>query len=317
MCVKVTLKKFEESEYCLKELKILIAGLANAGKTSILRVLDDKLEKIPLLKPTQGVEQNKYKVLGLNIIAWDLGGQVPYRQKYLNEYKTYFSDAVVLYYVIDVQDESLFKESVKYLKDILDSFAKMEMQDVYVVMLLHKYDTHIQIPSMVAKVSALKETITKLLLKIPSLFFETSIYDPYTIFQAMSDGILHQMSGRDVLHQKLKELAAEFNAQATIMITNKGYVYGAWHSKDVQITELGVFFRSMFGAVRLFLEEEKESKQLAVSEQSTGVLIALKYKDQVVVCGLMVPKSADISNYKVTLAKKQKELSQMLNFLSV
>ncbi len=301
----------------MKELKILIAGLANAGKTSILRVLDNNLEKIPTLKPTQGVEQNKYKVLGLNIIAWDLGGQVPYRQKYLKEYKTYFSDAVVLYYVVDVQDEAGFKESAKYFKDILDSFAKMEMQDVNVVVLFHKYDTHIQIPSMTAKVSKLKEDFTKLLAKTPSLFFETSIYDAYSIFQAISDGILHQMSGRDVLHQKLKDLAEEFDAQATLMITNQGYVYGAWHSKDAQITELGVFFRVIFGAVRAFGSAENDCKQVEVSEHTTAVVTPINYKDDVVLCGLMVSKQADIPSIKAGWLKKREELGQILNLLAM
>ncbi len=125
------------------------------------------------------------------------------------------------------------------------------------------------------------------------------------------------MSGRDVLHQKLREVAEEFNASANLMITNKGYVYGAWHSKDVQLTELEKFLRSLYGAVRAFMAEEMESKQIEVSEDSTAVVIAIAYKEQVVLCGLMVSKNADIPGIKDRLQKKREELGQILNLLAL
>ncbi len=299
----------------LKELKILIAGLSNAGKTSILRVLDNNLEKIPLLKPTQGVEHNKYKVLGLDVIAWDLGGQVSYREKYLKEYRSYFSDAVVLFYVIDIQDDQVFNESTKYLKDIVEAFTKMAMKDVYIIVLLHKYDAHIMIPTLLAKISTLKEKITKLLPKIASTFYETSIYEPYSIFQAISDGILHQISGRELLHQKIKEIAESYNSLAALLISNKGYVYGAWHSKDVQVTELAKFNKTTFDSARLFLEEEEQCKHLAGSDQFDVAVIVFNYKEQIALFSLMVPKGADIQLIKKGLQKRRAEFPQILNLI--
>ncbi len=298
----------------MKELKIIFAGLANAGKTSILRVLDDDFQKISELAPTPGVEYNNYKVLGLNVIAWDLGGQISYREKYLQDYKNYFSKTVVLFYVIDIQDEKTFEESVKYLKDIVDIFPKTDLKDVYVVVLLHKFEIHVQRPEIRTQISDLKEKITTVLSKIPSVFYETTIYEPYSIFHAISDGILHQMSGREVLHQKIKELAEELGSPAATLSSNKGYVYGIWYSNTVKILELAKFYRSTFNLKGLFLNEE-EYRQLASSENFGMLVIVFKHKAEPILFSLMVPKSADPESLRTALPKTSNELQKVLNLL--
>ncbi len=298
----------------MKELKMVVAGLANAGKTSILRVLDDDFEKISELAPTQGVEYNNYKVLGLNVTAWDLGGQISYREKYMQDYQNYFSNAVVLFYVIDIQAEALFEESVKFLKDIVDIFPKVELKDVYIVILLHKFDLHVQKPEVRIKVSGLKEKITTVLSKIPSVFYYTTIYEPYSIFHAISDGILHQMSGRAMLHQKIKELAEELGSPAAMLSSNKGYPYGIWYSDKVQILELAKFYRSNFNSKWLFLKEE-ECRQLACSENFGTLIITFKYKAQPVLFSLMVPNGADLEAIRLALPKQINELQKVLNLL--
>ncbi len=298
----------------MKELKIVMAGLQNAGKTSILRVLDSNLEQIPLLAPTQGVEYNEYKVLGLNVTAWDLGGQIVYREKYLKEFKTYFSQTVVLFYVIDIQDAVLFKESIKYLKDIVDIFQKIALKDVYIVILMHKFDLHVQKPEMQLKISDLKETITKLLSKVPSIFYETSIFEPYSIFQAISDGILHQIDGHELLHQKIKELAEELGALAAMLSTNQGYLYGVWYSDTAKIIDLAKFFRSNFYSTALFLREE-ECRQLVSSDHFNSLELVFTYKAQPVIFSIMMPKGADLESTRIAVNKKRDELQKVLSLL--
>lgn len=299
----------------MKEPKIVVAGLANAGKTSILRVLDNNIEQIPLLTPTQGVEYNNYKVLGLNVIAWDLGGQISYREKYLRDYQKYFSDTVVLYYVIDIQDEASYKESLKYLKDILDIFPKIDLKDIYIVILLHKFETHVQKAEMRSKESDLKEKISKLLTKFPAKFYDTTIYEPFSIFQAISDGILHQIPGHDSLHQKLNEVGEELQSPAVMIMTNKGYLYGAWHSNDVHVLDLAKFYSSNFNSAGLFLKEEEECRQLAGNEHFSSLVLIFMYKAELVLFSLMIPKGANIESKKAILQKKRGELQQFLTLL--
>ncbi len=300
----------------MKDLKIVVAGLANAGKTSILRVLDNDIEQIPLLAPTQGVEYNNYKIFGLSVTVWDLGGQIAYREKYLQDYKNYFSNTVVLFYVIDIQDEVSYEQSVKYLKDIVDVFSKIELNDVYISILLHKVDIHIRKPEILTKISNLKDKITKLLSKIPSVFYETTIYEPYSIYHAMSDGILHQITDRNLLHQKIKELAEELRSPAAMLSTNKGYLYGVWYSDKAQILDLARFYRSNFNSTGFLLEEE-ECRQLAGSENFCSLVLTFKLKTQLVYFSVFIPKRVDLESTRTALQKKRDELQKVLSLLKI
>ena len=73
--------------------KLLMIGLDNGGKTSILAVLEDKFSIIKDLMPTRGVQREKLDFFGYPIISWDLGGQVQYREKmYFTKPEIYFGE---------------------------------------------------------------------------------------------------------------------------------------------------------------------------------------------------------------------------------
>lgn len=56
------------------EARILMLGLDNAGKTSILRKLSE--EEILTVKPTSGFQIKTLKHAGLTLNVWDVGGVV-------------------------------------------------------------------------------------------------------------------------------------------------------------------------------------------------------------------------------------------------
>ena len=69
----------------LKQLKkILLLGLDNGGKSSILAALQNKFSSIQSLKPTKGVKREKLDFFGFPVFSWDLGGQNTYRKDYLD-----------------------------------------------------------------------------------------------------------------------------------------------------------------------------------------------------------------------------------------
>ena len=93
-------------------LKVIISGLDNAGKTSILTALDKKYDfqkDIVQLKPTIRVEYHKMNFLRNNTIFWDMGGQNQYREIYMNYQDVYFDATDLLIYVIDIQDPDRFE----------------------------------------------------------------------------------------------------------------------------------------------------------------------------------------------------------------
>jgi hypothetical protein len=74
------LRKLKKSD---KEVRILLLGLDNAGKTSCLKKLSD--EEITHIMPTQGFNIKSLVQEGFKLNVWDIGGQKsirPYWQNY-------------------------------------------------------------------------------------------------------------------------------------------------------------------------------------------------------------------------------------------
>ena len=125
-----------------EEFKIIFAGLDNAGKTSFLIALRQKYnfyERVKKLKPTINIEYSSFNFLNLYCInLWDMGGQERFRKIYTNN-PVYFTDTNYLYYLIDIQDELRFEESIQYLADLLDIFRSLEYSNE-IIICFHKYD---------------------------------------------------------------------------------------------------------------------------------------------------------------------------------
>ncbi|MDD1778021.1 MAG: ADP-ribosylation factor-like protein, partial [Candidatus Helarchaeota archaeon] len=122
----------------LSQFKIVFAGLANSGKTSIL--LNLKREYHGEILPTKGIERSEMKVLGYTLIEWDLGGQSAFRKSYLQRKDT-FGDTNILYYVIDIHDSQSFEEAFDYFHEIIEIFRETN-QTPKIVICFHKIDLH-------------------------------------------------------------------------------------------------------------------------------------------------------------------------------
>lgn len=86
-------------------MRILLLGLDNAGKTTILKTLSN--EEINNIKPTLGFNIKNISHEGCKLSVWDVGGQ-----KALREYwENYFEGTDVLVYVIDSSDTKRIKET--------------------------------------------------------------------------------------------------------------------------------------------------------------------------------------------------------------
>ena len=126
----------------MEDIKIVIAGLDNAGKTSALIALRKKYnfyEKVRNLKTTIKIDYNSFDFLNNWIInLWDMGGQAKYRKIYVNN-PIYFTETNYFYYLIDIQDELKFEESVRYLHVLLDIYRDLHYPNE-VLICFNKYD---------------------------------------------------------------------------------------------------------------------------------------------------------------------------------
>mmetsp|Transcript_230 Transcript_230/g.856 ORF Transcript_230/g.856 Transcript_230/m.856 type:complete len:178 (-) Transcript_230:84-617(-) len=95
------------------EARILILGLDNAGKTTILRKLSD--EDITTTTPTQGFNIKSVLHAGFKLNVWDIGGQKTIRPYWRN----YYENTELLIYVVDASDRKRIDEAGFELDEIL------------------------------------------------------------------------------------------------------------------------------------------------------------------------------------------------------
>ncbi|MHA1380884.1 MAG: ADP-ribosylation factor-like protein [Candidatus Helarchaeota archaeon] len=165
--------------------KMVIIGLDNAGKTTILKTLKSELtpKQFSSMRPTTGVNMEEYVTAdGAKFIVWDFGGQVAFREEYFRRKDYYFSNIDKLIYVIDIQDQERYDEAIIYLLNIV-GVIKLQKRLPSFIIFFHKYDPELLIEEKYEKESEqLKGKILTIFkpLKIPLKFFKTSVY---TIFQ--------------------------------------------------------------------------------------------------------------------------------------
>jgi ADP-ribosylation factor-like protein 3 len=95
------LRKLKRSD---DEARILVLGLDNAGKTTILKKLSK--ESIDTIMPTQGFNIKSMVSDGFKLNMWDIGGQKSIRPYWRN----YFDNTDALVYVVDSADQERFDE---------------------------------------------------------------------------------------------------------------------------------------------------------------------------------------------------------------
>ena len=147
--------------------KVVVVGLDNAGKSAILSQFGGRLgiNDLKGLQPTKGVERKHLKVeeSEIDLFLWDLGGQVQYRNKYIQNPEKYFLKTDLLIYVIDVQDPDRFPESFEYFEEILEILQILE-EDPFVMVYIHKYDPDLKgEPEVLLNIELLKDNLNQLL----------------------------------------------------------------------------------------------------------------------------------------------------------
>mmetsp|Transcript_35821 Transcript_35821/g.34858 ORF Transcript_35821/g.34858 Transcript_35821/m.34858 type:complete len:162 (+) Transcript_35821:32-517(+) len=107
------LKLLRELKKTEKEAKVLILGLDNAGKTTILKTFAE--EEITSIMPTKGFNVKQMNYQGFKLSVWDIGGQREIR----DYWQMFFEGTDALIYIVDSSDEMRLKESTEELQQLL------------------------------------------------------------------------------------------------------------------------------------------------------------------------------------------------------
>ncbi|KAK6462180.1 putative ADP-ribosylation factor [Scheffersomyces coipomensis] len=114
-----------------RELRILMLGLDNAGKSTILYKL--KLGKTTTTVPTVGFNVEKVKHKNISFAVWDCGGQERIRPLW----RHYFTGTNALIYVVDSSDINRLEESKKELLRVIND---KELVNCLLIVLANKQD---------------------------------------------------------------------------------------------------------------------------------------------------------------------------------
>lgn len=104
------LKKMKQKE---KEVRILMLGLDNAGKTTILKKFNG--EDIDTISPTLGFNIKTLEHRGFKLNIWDVGGQKSLRSYWRN----YFESTDGLIWVVDSADRMRLQDCKQELENLL------------------------------------------------------------------------------------------------------------------------------------------------------------------------------------------------------
>jgi GTPase SAR1 family protein len=217
--------------------KLLMIGLDNGGKTSILAVLQDKFSIIKSLLPTRGVKREKLDFFGYPILSWDLGGQVQYREKlYFNRPELFFTEADLVLYVIDTQDIDRFAEAANYFRQVLKVLKDLnEFPPILVV--LSKSDQDIRTSlEWQNNVSAIKNKFNNIVREHENMlirYSDTTIYQKETIMQMFSKALKLVSETSEIIENILEDFTNTIEGKATSLISMDGLIFGSYTSSEI------------------------------------------------------------------------------------
>ena len=218
-------------------IKVIISGLDNAGKTSILTALNKKYnfqKEIISLTPTIRVEYQATEFLKNRVVFWDMGGQEKYRKLYQEKQDLYFADTDLLLYIVDIQDPERNETSLAHLDMILKNFKKHKM-DVPLIISFHKFDPEfIGNEQMIEQIEVLRKHILKLYPSFKILFQQTSIYDIISIVQLISYGLSVFDEKFFDLSELLEKFLKEFDSESLILFDKNGIIVSEYYRDIIE-----------------------------------------------------------------------------------
>ena len=123
-----------QSLFGSKEVRILILGLDNAGKTTILYKLQNEAEDEEVMTiPTIGFNVETLQYKNIKFQVWDLGGQTSIRPYW----RCYYPNTDAIIFVVDSADRERLAVARQELQAMLD---EEELKDAMLIVFANKQD---------------------------------------------------------------------------------------------------------------------------------------------------------------------------------
>lgn len=251
-----------------KIYKILFTGLDGAGKTSIILTLKREFSKIALIEPTRGAQRSAFKLLGREISEWDLGGQKSYLISYLKNPSKFFDDTEIAIYVIDILNDSRITESLSYLYDVIDKFKELKIEPP-INIFFHKHDPKLiySIEKEIEhQINEVKQEIVETVEYKEIHFFKTSIYEPYSIMNAMSEILLELYPKSQLIQKTVAQFARKLDCEGLIVIDKNSIILGSYF-KDKEAKKI------LSGTIAYFLTLNDVFEEMELEKQEDQIVV--------------------------------------------
>jgi ADP-ribosylation factor-like protein 6 len=117
-----------------KKVRIVVVGLDNSGKTTVLNALKPKKASLETV-PTVGFSTEEFQKHGVNFCAFDMSGQSRYR----NLWEHYYGDVEGIIVVIDATDKLRFAVAKDELETMLQD-PRVAEKKIPILFLSNKMD---------------------------------------------------------------------------------------------------------------------------------------------------------------------------------
>ncbi len=267
--------------------KILIAGLDNAGKTSIIDLVQHKMVSVLSTNPTKGVSRREAEILGQSFVLHDLGGQEQYRQIYLAQAAKYFGETGACVFVVDLQDKERYVVALGYFESIIKLFKGLHITPrIYVF--FHKFDhaykTEYNDPAKPAR-----EEYNQLRDKFISTarangfsiydFYKTSIFDEWSCYAAFFEIWSSFITRLDSIQSYLERITESVpGVIVSVLLDENGNLLGKHFAKDMKVA-IDKVIELATAAIKALVEFKKTKMGATLGETN---MVSTKVGDRVV-----------------------------------
>lgn len=174
--------------------KIVVCGLDNAGKTSIVRLLKDLRPALALItSPSVALEKEVKRSLRYRFVFFVIPGQRRFHtERILSQV---MADADCLIFVVDAADRHRLPEARDLLKLALKVYTRVGSGNRLVI-LAHKQDLSSALDASTIY-RELWEPISSEFPQVLADIFETTIFKPSTVLRALREGVILHLLTRD------------------------------------------------------------------------------------------------------------------------
>ncbi len=303
-----------------KQIKILFAGLDQAGKSSFLLAVKKRYSEIIKSLPTKGIARSDEKIFeeqNSQISIWDLGGQQKYREKFLEERKIYLYNVDVMFFLIDIQDSSRIEESLELYRTILPSLSELN-ENPPIIVCFNKYDPDLK------KSKDINNLTKKLHQKIVSIsnnfivkIYNTSIFDQWSLISAYSAGLALLSPNRELFENLLKNLSKRIHSDAILLLNENGIILSNYAKEEIsgKVFEISApHFQTLYKTFKEFklLDEDLLVSSGITSEAKNIVfkrILAGKYSLYLL---LLIKNDANFEKIEKYLEKFSKDMEDLI-----